>query len=136
LGTISLSILSASQCKVLGFLQFQIRANLQAIIPEKPLEQIINKLKNMCSKDALLEYSAKYAQSNFKFFSYGSNMNKEKFEADMENEGVNLSLVCPKRLFFVDTKEFLATNPRDMVLLIQSVCQSKVKSKGFVTTYQ
>ena len=59
-----------------------------------PLEQILKKL-NACSKSALLEYAMEYVQDkvNFRFFSYGSNMNEEKFRKDMKKAGKEIGLI-------------------------------------------
>lgn len=90
-----------------------------------PLEQILKKL-SACSKGALLEYATEYAQDkvNFRFFSYGSNMNEEKFQDDMKEKNAELSLINPKKAVLHGYKRILGNKSKRHGLAF-TICISK-----------
>jgi hypothetical protein len=64
------------------------------VISNKLVESIENLADD--SKSALIEYLAEHTE-NVRFFSYGSNMNKEKFRKDMKNAADELKLTLSEK---------------------------------------
>lgn len=88
------------------------------------LDQILKKLDE-ASKGALLKYATEHQDEvNFKFFSYGSNMNEEKFKDDMREKNAELFLTNPKRAVLQGYKRSLGNKSKRHGLAF-TICASE-----------
>jgi len=77
---------------------------------ENRLREIFGKMA-MDSRSVLLDYIADKIES-FRFFSYGSNMNEEKFREDMKEAGKEIGLINDKKRKLSGFKRTLSNKSR------------------------
>lgn len=88
---------------------------------ENRLREIFGKMA-MDSRSVLLDYIADKIES-FRFFSYGSNMNEEKFREDMKEAGKEIGLINPKKRNLLGFKRTLSNKSRHHGIAF-SICGS------------